>query len=333
MLWLSQIIFAGVGALAAPQFANSWHLPILVAILVAGVVSAVVGAIIGLLTIRLGELYVALATLTFGLLVEQLVFTRNRFLQGGLGVIVNRPKFATDDLAFSYLAFAFFLIFALLIWNLRRSTSGLALRAVRDSTAASRTLGLSVVQVKVLVSALGAFVAAVGGGFLAMDQSVANPQVYATFLGLVWLAVVVTLGVRSITAAALAGLSFSLLPGVMQTYAPAKWGEVPAILFGLGAIGVAKNPEGAVLQTGRQIRGLIGKLLPHSAAPTPALAGHPSGAWQGGAAASGETASAPAAAASAASQTAESPPPTASPDSTTTGTTSSTSNSMMRAEP
>src|SRR6185312_12004977 len=48
MLWLSQIIFAGVGALGAPQFANSWHVPILVAILVAALVAAVGGAIIGL---------------------------------------------------------------------------------------------------------------------------------------------------------------------------------------------------------------------------------------------------------------------------------------------
>jgi branched-chain amino acid transport system permease protein len=332
MLWLSQIIFAGVGALGAPQFANSWHLPILVAILVAATLSAVIGAVIGLITIRLGELYVALATLTFGLLVETLIFTRNRFLQGGLGVIVNRPKFAQGDLAFSYLAFAFFLIFALLIWNMRRSTSGLALRAVRDSTAASRTLGLSIVQVKVLVSALGAFVAAVGGGFLAMDQSVANPQVYATFLGLVWLAVVVTLGVRSISAAALAGLSFSLLPGVMQTYAPAKWGEVPAILFGLGAIGVAKNPEGAVLQQGRAIRSLIGKLIPHSATPVPAFAGQGSSTWPAdkGTPESPATATATATPATA---DAEAPPPTARADSASTGSTSGTSNSMMRAEP
>jgi branched-chain amino acid transport system permease protein len=277
--------------------------------------------------------------------VERLVFTRNRFLQGGLGVIVNRPKFAQDDLAFAYLAFAFFLIFAALIWNLRRSTSGLALRAVRDSTAASRTIGLSVVQVKVLVGSLGAFVAAVGGGFYAMDQSVANPQVFATFLGLVWLAVVVTLGVRSITAAALAGLSFSLLPGVMQTYAPAKWGEVPAILFGLGAIGVAKNPEGAVLQTGRQLRGLIGKLLPHSGGPVPALAGAPSGGWRSGDPAPvslDKSAENPAenpaentvsAASADTSSTSGAPPPAARSDSTSSGTSSSTSNSMMRAEP
>lgn len=260
MLWLAQIVFAGGGALAAAQFASQWHLPVLLAIVIGGLIAAVIGALIGLLTIRLGDLYVALVTLTFGLLAETLIFSRNIFLQGGIGVIFNRPSFANGDLAFSYLALAVFLIFAVLTLNLRRSTSGLALRAVRDSEPASRTLGLSVLQVKVIVGALAAFVAAVGGGFLALDARVAQPESYATFAGLVWLAVIVTLGVRSITAAALSGLAFALLPGVFQTYVPAQWGEVPALLFGLGAIMVARHPEGIVLFNGRQLRVLLSKL-------------------------------------------------------------------------
>jgi len=176
------------------------------------------------------------------------------------------------------------LAFAGLIINLRRSTSGLALRAVRDSEPASRTLGVSVVQVKVIVGAIGAFVAAVGGAFLAIDTGVAQPQSYETFLGLVWLAVVVTLGVRSIVGAALAGMAFALLPGVFQTYVPVRWGEVPAVLFGLGAISVARDPDGAVVHTGRQIRQALGALgstisgrpparVAGAAAPAPAASG------------------------------------------------------------
>jgi branched-chain amino acid transport system permease protein len=115
--------------------------------------------------------------------------------------------------------------------------------------------------VKVIVGALAAFVAAVGGGFIAMYARVAQPQSYATFAGLVWLAVVVTMGVRSISAAALSGLAFALLPGIFQSYVPARWGEVPAVLFGLGAIAVARNPEGAVLQNGRQLRALVARRL------------------------------------------------------------------------
>lgn len=267
MLWLSQIIFAGVGALGAAQLVKHWHVPVLLAVVLAGVVAAAAGAIIGLLTIRLGDLYVALVTLTFALLVEQLVFTRNSFLQGGLGVQLNPPSWANGTMAFAYLALAVFAVFAVLTLNLCRATSGLALRAVRDSEPAARTLGLSVVQVKVIVGSIAAFVAAVGGGFLAMDTRIAQPQTYETFAGLVWLAVVVTFGVRSITAAALAGLSFALLPGVFQTYVPARWGELPAILFGLGAIGVARHPEGAVLQSARQLRDLIARASPSPERP------------------------------------------------------------------
>jgi branched-chain amino acid transport system permease protein len=260
MLWLSQIIFAGAGALAVGQFASVYHLPVLLAVVIGGLIAAAAGAIIGVLTIRLGDLYVALVTLTFGLLVETLLFTRSRFLRGGPGVPVNRPSFARTDLSFSYLALVVFFILAILTVNLRRSTSGLALRAVRDSEKASRTLGLSVLQVKVIVGAIAAFIAAVGGGFLAMDQNSAQPSSYDTFLGLVWLAVVVTLGIRSIIAAALAGVSFQLLPGVFSTYVPTKWAEVPTLLFGLGAIGVARNPDGVVTQVGRQVRGLLAGL-------------------------------------------------------------------------
>jgi branched-chain amino acid transport system permease protein len=196
-------------------------------------------------------------TLTFGLLAETLIFSRGTFLQGGVGVFLNRPNFVNGDLAFAYLALIVFVIFAALTLNLRRSTTGMALRAVRDSEPASRTSGLSVLQVKVIAGAVAAFVAAVGGGFLALDARVAQPQSFSTFAGLVWLAVVVTLGVRSITAAALGGLAFALLPGVFQTYIPARWGEVPAILFGLGAVMVARHPEGVVLHNGRQLRLLL----------------------------------------------------------------------------
>jgi branched-chain amino acid transport system permease protein len=69
--------------------------------------------------------------------------------------------------------------------------------------------------------------------------------------------VVVTLGIRSISAAAIAGISFALFPAVLQTYLPARWGEVPALFFGLGAIMVARHPEGALVRSARQLRALV----------------------------------------------------------------------------
>jgi branched-chain amino acid transport system permease protein len=260
MLWLCQIIFTGIGALAVGQFATMWHVPVLLAVLLGGIIAAVAGAIIGLLTIRLGDLYVAIVTLTFGALIEGLVFTLNRFLNGGVGVLVGRPSFAGSDMTLGYVALIVFAILALLTVNLRRSTSGLALRAVRDSQTAASTLGLSLVQVKMIVSAIAAFVAAIGGGFLAMYTNLAQPQNYDMFGGLVWLAVVVAWGVRSITGALLAALSFTLLPGVFESYIPARWGTIPSLLFGLGAVFVVQHPEGVVAQYARQFRQVVAGL-------------------------------------------------------------------------
>ena len=114
---------------------------------------------------------------------ERLVFNLKDFSQFGAGVAVARPEFAISDRAFTYLALAVFAIIAILIVNLRRSTTGLALNAVRWSENASRTMGLSVIQMKMLVSGLAAFVAGVGGGLYAVAHKQAIPLDYATLLG------------------------------------------------------------------------------------------------------------------------------------------------------
>ena len=156
MLWLCQITFAGVGALTTAQLANHYGWPVLAAVVVGGLIAAAMGAIVGFLSIRLGDLYVALVTLTFGLLMENLVFTLPSFVNQGLGLTLNRPEFATSDLAFAYLCLAVFVIVALFIVNFRRSTTGLALNAARWSEAGARTSGISVVQMKVIAGALAA---------------------------------------------------------------------------------------------------------------------------------------------------------------------------------
>jgi branched-chain amino acid transport system permease protein len=69
-------------------------------------IALVMGVIVGFLSIRLGDLYVALVTLTFGLLMENLVFTLPTFVNQGLGLTLNRPSFATSDLSFAYLCLA-----------------------------------------------------------------------------------------------------------------------------------------------------------------------------------------------------------------------------------
>jgi branched-chain amino acid transport system permease protein len=201
---------------------------------------------------------VALVTLSFGLLIDQVVFSQTRFLPGLGGIQMGRPSFAVSDHAFAYFALAVFLIVGIAVVNLRRSSSGLAVSAIRWSQPAARTLGIKVVRMKLVLSGIAAFVAGLGGAVLSMYDQSTDPITYGTFNGLVWLAVLVTVGVRSLTAALLAGISFTVLPAVFQTYLPGNvWLQVPSVLFGLGAIGLATNPQGVVAMYAEGLQTLI----------------------------------------------------------------------------
>jgi branched-chain amino acid transport system permease protein len=107
---------------------------------------------------------------------------------------------------------------------------------------------------KIIVAGLGALVAGIGGGFLVAAQTTAQPGNFETFLGVIWLAALVTIGVRSNSAALVAGLTFTMLPALALAYLPAWTGQLPSVLFGLGAIGVAKFPDGSMQQSGEMFR-------------------------------------------------------------------------------
>ena len=267
MLWLCQITFAGVGAITTAELATTHGWPVLAAVAVGGVIAMLMGLVVGLLSIRLGDLYVALVTLTFGLLVENLVYTLPSFVNSGLGLTVNPPSFATSSRVLAYLFLGIFVVIALFILNFRRSTSGLAMNAVRWSDPGARTTGVSVVQMKVTVAALAALVAGIGGGLLAIQQSTIAPGTFDTFLGVVWLAVLVTIGIRSTAAAIIAGLSFVMLPALAQAYLPTWTGNITPLLFGLGAISAAKYPDGALAEQSRRFRNQLLRLADRQKPP------------------------------------------------------------------
>ena len=262
MLWLCQITFAGVGALTTAQLATHYGWPVLAAAVAGGLIAAAIGALVGFLSIRLGDLYVALVTLTFGLLMENLVFTLPTFVNNGLGLTVNRPRFASSDLSFTYLCLVVFIIISLFIVNLKRSTTGLALNAARWSEASAQTSGVSVVQMKVIAGALAAFIAGIGGALLVLAQTTFQSAEFATFAGVIWLAVLVTIGVRSNVAALIAGLAFVLPAALLQYYLPSQTilTELLHVLFGLGAISAAKYPDGSLAENSRQLRRLFLRL-------------------------------------------------------------------------
>jgi branched-chain amino acid transport system permease protein len=252
MISLCQITFAGIGAITAAHLAGSMHWPVLLAILGGAAVAIPAGLIVGLVGSVLGDIYFALMTLAFGLLVENFVFSLNVFSNYGGGVLLNHPSFAQSDLVYCYFVLIIFALLAGVITNLRRSTPGLAAAAMRSSLTAARASGVHVFRYRVGLTVGAAFVAAIGGTLLSIGQGNANPASFSTLSGLIWVAVIVTCGTRSSLAAATAGIALGVVSAVFTTYLPVSMAEVPTVLFGLGAIMVVRNPDGILALHSRQ---------------------------------------------------------------------------------
>jgi branched-chain amino acid transport system permease protein len=254
MIWLCQATFAAIGGMSAALIVTDLGWPVIAAVVCGGIIAVPFGLLIGLLTIRFGDLYVALVTLTFGLLMENLVFSHEIFSNNGSGLTISPPHFAAGARAFDWFALGVFAILSLVVANLHRSTTGLALSAIRSSSRGASTLGISKLKMKLMVAGLAAFVAGIGGAMVALALGVSLASNYSTLIGIVWLAILVTLGIRSNVAALFAGLSNTLLAGVALAYLPQIFSNFTPIFFGMGAVFVAKFPDGTLAMQARQAR-------------------------------------------------------------------------------
>src|SRR5205814_7622382 len=137
---------------------------------------------------------------------------------------------------------------------------------------------LSIPRTKLAVFALSAAVAGFGGVFLAAYTRNASHLAQPTQTGLLWLATVVLWGIRRPAGAIVAGLVASLGPNVINNglhlgtvgWDGTKSVYIPAILFGLGAVQLAREPDGVLAITAgqNQARRLkrAGRRLAHDAA-------------------------------------------------------------------
>jgi branched-chain amino acid transport system permease protein len=112
-------------------------------------------------------------------------------------------------------------------------------------------------------------VAGIGGALYAMAQTTFEPSEFATLAGIIWLAVLVTMGVRSTAAALIAGVALVFPNAIFQYYWPQiTWLPTAlAIGFGAGAVSAAKYPDGVLAENGRRLRRVLLRFAPTGQGP------------------------------------------------------------------
>src|SRR5262249_51480828 len=155
-------------------------------------------------------------------------------------------------------AVAFALVGLFVVW-LRRGALGRRLIAMRDSPAASATLGVDLVRTKLLVYALSAGMAGFGGGLLGMFRGTTGSKDFEMLVGIPLLLLLVVGGVGTVSGALIGGLGTVALLTLQDEVTFVVFGVSVLVALtrigpGLAAFGASRNPEGIVSAFGRPRR-------------------------------------------------------------------------------
>ncbi len=186
-LSLSQMAFAGIGALTAAALARGFELdigwrslrviqfqapalPAVMSIVIATFTTAIVAAIIGVAALQVRGLLLAVSTFVFAIAAQQYIYSRPFFSDGESSVVFERGSAFGIDLrsqrTFFYFSLVGLVIVLMLLSRLRNSGVGRRTIAVRDNSHAASAYTVNPARVRLIAFTLAGGVAGFGGAIL-----------------------------------------------------------------------------------------------------------------------------------------------------------------------
>jgi branched-chain amino acid transport system permease protein len=234
--------FMAVGAYT-DTYLISKGVPFPIAFAAGGILAMVAGVAVALPANRMTGIYLAIATLAFSQIVEQVIIRWESVTRGFQGMPVPAPVLLGHPLTkaweFYYLCLAVLILTVLAAVNLTRSPTGRAMVAIRDSEISAQSLGVNVVRTKTIAFALSAGISGLAGALLGHKLKFISPDAFNILLSIQLLLMVVVGGLGSIHGAIYGAIFVGGLPqaiALMRDYLPVAIARTPGLepgLFGL----------------------------------------------------------------------------------------------------
>src|SRR5882724_3096057 len=234
---LGHAAFLGIGAYAHVYFVQDVGLPWIVAVALATALTAAAGVLVGSPALRMTGVYLAIATLAFALIIQE-VFTRwDRVTHGLKGRPVDKPvifgvSFASD-IAFYFLCVAVLIAGLWLTANVLRAPTGRAWVAIRDSEIAAQSMGVHLARYKTMAFAYSAGLMGAAGALFAHKIGYLAPDIFSVLLSIQFLLMVVVGGLGSLHGALYGAVFVAILPVLIseaRDHVPAWAGHAAAAL-------------------------------------------------------------------------------------------------------
>ena len=248
LIGFTGLVSLGHGAfMAIGAYVNTYLItkgvPFPIAFPIAGLAALIAGVIIAVPANRMTGIYLAIATLAFAQIVEQLIIRWEPVTRGFQGMKVPPPELLGVPLTQGWqlygLSLAVLALVAMGAVNLMRSPTGRALIAIRDSEVSAQSLGVNLFRYKTAVFALSAGITGLAGALLAHRMRYISPDAFNFLMSIQLLLMVVVGGLGSIHGAILGAIFVGGLPqaiALTRDYLPTAIARTPGLepgLFGL----------------------------------------------------------------------------------------------------
>lgn len=238
---LGHAAFLGVGAYAQANLVGL-GVPFPLALLASGALAACVGVLVGLPALRVKGIYLAIATLALGFIVEEVLARWESVTGGNSGMLVKSPALFGWELrsaeALYYVSLVVCILVTLGVLNLLRSSTGRAFIALRDSEVSAQSMGIHLARYKTLSFAISAGIVGLAGGLYAHMLRFLSPEQFSIVQSIDLLLLVVIGGLGSVHGAFLGAIFIITMPQLIsltKDFLPAAIGQatgLQAVVFG-----------------------------------------------------------------------------------------------------
>jgi branched-chain amino acid transport system permease protein len=272
----------GVGAYTCGLVVGEAELGFAAGVIAAALVCFVVGILIGLPALRIKGLYLALVTLSVGVLFPFLLdqlsgitkspslfrITTPQEYRGRVRERLIRFESPVSGIANDQWQYLWCLVVAVicfvLVRNLMKSRTGRAIVAVRDNEVAAETNGVNVAFIKVATFGMSSALAGVGGALFALHAGQLSKGSFLITASLYFLVAMFIGGPATIVGPALGAVSYGIFENVIRPELPEKAQSVSPLLLGVILILLVMVAPGGIIGS---MRKLLARFAP--AAPTP----------------------------------------------------------------
>jgi branched-chain amino acid transport system permease protein len=250
LLDLGFAAFFAIGSYTTGLLSVDWHWPILATIPPA-LAAALIGAVfVGVPTLRLRSDYLAVITLGFGEIIQNVVNNLNQ--TGGPEGIYGIPPLSVGGMSilttggYYYVFLVLVTLFAIISWQVRYSRLGRAWLAIREDEDTAEAMGISTRRYKLYAYMAGAVFGAITGSFYGPALTAIAPPSFGFSESLLVVMAVSIGGMGSIWGALLGAAAVVGFPELFRGFAQAR-----LLVFGVALVLIMMaRPQGVWPENG-----------------------------------------------------------------------------------